>query len=149
MLDLSSIKLPIESIPESTQGLSLANTLEKEEWDRIRRLCYSDANHKCKICGAEDTTLHCHEVWGFNDSSKIQKLKALVCVCSVCHDCIHYFRSVLVHKPGYITRLRNNLMELNKWTPFQLEEYIKLIRLQNHKRKKIRYRVIVGTRELK
>jgi len=148
MINLNKIRLPIESIPNSSWGLSLANRLEKEQWDVLRKLCYKEAGHKCKVCGAENVELHCHEVWAFNDKSCLQTLKALVCVCSVCHDCIHYFRSTQLYSPKYIAQLRNHLMKLNGWNFVQLDEYLELIRKQNHKRANRRYKVIVGNREL-
>jgi len=148
MLNLRDIKLPIESIPQTSWGLSLANKLEKEEWDKIRKVCLEEAHYKCRICGEENKELHCHEVWEFNDKNNTQVLKAVVCVCKLCHDCIHYFRSILVHKLGYITRLRNHIMKLNNWNFVQLSEYLEIIKKQNYKRVNRKYKVIVGNREL-
>jgi hypothetical protein len=107
------VKLPIQSIPISTWGISLSNKLPREEWDEIRRKVYRDADYRCEVCGSTNKDLHCHEVWKFNDQKLTQSLVGLVCVCELCHDTIHFGRSKSVKSASYVDRLVGHWCRVN------------------------------------
>jgi hypothetical protein len=48
----------------------------------------------CEICQKvqkiDNVTMHCHEVWEFNDIEETQKLVKLQCICQRCHYIKHY-----------------------------------------------------------
>jgi len=92
----TKLKLTIESIPESTWGVSLANLLPRAVWDSLRREVYSSFNYTCAICGSTDKTLHCHEKWSYDDKARIQRLVGFQCLCEDCHAIKHWGRTVAV-----------------------------------------------------
>jgi transposase-like protein len=83
-----ALKLTIELVPKTTWYANLRNSLTKEEWNQIRKDCYKKAGHKCEICGREGM-LNCHEVWEFDNSRNIQKLKRFIALCELCHNIKH------------------------------------------------------------
>lgn len=88
------MKLTIESIPESTWGVSLANLLPPPIWNDIRREVYEGFNYACAICEATDKQLHCHEKWSYDDRKRIQRLVGFQCLCVDCHSIKHWGRTV-------------------------------------------------------
>lgn len=115
------MKLEIEPIPESTWHISLANLLPKPLWDLVRGDIYRDSNYTCEICGATNTRMNCHEVWGYDDQKYIQFLKSLQSLCDKCHDIKHWGRTVaLVHEgklPGnYLVELTKHFCSVNGCT---------------------------------
>jgi hypothetical protein len=83
-------KVQLELIPKSCWGSNLRSLLTNAEWDSIRTKVKSEANHACSICQTTKGSLHAHEVWSFNDSSLIQKLESVICICSKCHLVKHF-----------------------------------------------------------
>ncbi len=93
---MRGLKLEITPIPNSTWGVSLSGKLPKDEWDKIRRECYRQADYQCEICGAEDT-LFAHEIWRFDNKKRIQHFAGLECCCRDCSDVHHFGRSSQVY----------------------------------------------------
>jgi len=136
--------LEILSIPQSSWGVSLAQLLPKDDWDKLRKKVYAAAEHKCEYCGAAGVTLYCHEVWEFKYSE--QRLIRFDCVCGLCHDSIHFFGTTQRYQnnPAYIEKVMKHLEEVNKITRKQLLRYIEERRQINKKRAKKTYKVVVG-----
>ena len=82
------MKLEIELVPETAWYSNLRKRISKREWDKIRKQCYADANHKCAICGAGGR-LNCHEIWEYDDKKHVQKLKGFIALCDDCHMIKH------------------------------------------------------------
>jgi hypothetical protein len=142
------LKLRIEPVPNFTWGISLANKLPREEWDDLRTKVYRNANYKCEICGETDRTLHCHEVWEFDDRKGIQRLVKLECACELCHDVHHYGRSKEVKSTSYLEKLVTHWCKVNKKTKNDFMLYEKEVREINRKRVNIPFIVKVGRRTL-
>lgn len=142
------LKLRIEPIPISTWGISLANRLPKPEWDEIRQQKYRDANYRCEVCGAVNRTLHCHEVWIFDERRFIQKLARFECCCELCHDVHHFGRSKETRALSYVDRLIGHWCKVNKRTRADFLNYEREIFDLNRKRADRQYIVKVGKRIL-
>ena len=140
--------LTIEPIPISTWGISLANRLDKEEWDEIRHKVYKNAKYRCQICGAAGTTLHCHEVWKFDDRRKIQRLVGFLCLCELCHDVKHFGRSIEVKGKAYVERLIKHWCRMNNKSEKDFYLYERKVFELNKKRSEKFYMVKVGRRIL-
>ena len=84
-----AIKLTIELVPRTCWYANLRKTMPKGKWDRLRRTVYAKASYKCEICGATDRRLHCHEMWTYDDKTRIQKLHGFICLCDLCHHVKH------------------------------------------------------------
>lgn len=142
------LKLKIEPIPASTWGLSLANRLPRAEWDEIRQKTYRAANYLCEICGAGSRPFHCHEVWAFDEERRIQRLVKFVCLCDLCHDCVHFGRTTQVKPPSYIERCIGHWCGVNRKTRVDFARYMLEIKLLNKRRADRQYIVKVGRRIL-
>lgn len=79
-------------------------------WKKVRDSIEEKYNFACKICGknSQENELNkdikhsalteCHEVWSFNEVTKIQKLEDLEALCNRCHSIKHinrHFKDIL------------------------------------------------------
>ena len=138
------LRLKIEPIPNFTWGISLANKLPKDEWDELRHKVYRDADYKCEICGSNNKTLHCHEIWDYDDKKEIQRLVRLECCCELCHDVHHFGRTSEEKSSTYIDRCIGHWCRVNKKNRGDFAEYLDYIKELNRKRADIQYIVKVG-----
>lgn len=111
-------KLLIQPTPKNNWGDSLAQLLPKEIWDVLRKEVYAKANYICEICLKYDRTLNCHEHWGYDDEKKIQYLIYPMCICTECHNSIHWFRTENAirkreYPPSYIDVLKSHFISVN------------------------------------
>ncbi len=86
--DVSSLRLAIELVPESCWYSNLRQVLPHAAWDRLRRQVYAACGYRCAICGARGK-LHCHEVWSYDDATRVQRLEGLQALCESCHSIKH------------------------------------------------------------
>lgn len=142
------LKLEIEPRPSSTWGVTLANRLDRKEWDEIRHQCYWEADYECAICGSQSSKLHCHELWSFDDRKKIQRLVGVECRCALCHDVNHFGRSSQVYPKDYVNKLISHWCKVNKRTGADFENHLAEIRATNRKRADKFYIVKVGRQTL-
>lgn len=145
---MRKLKLRIEPIPNFTWGISLANKLPREEWDELRQKVYRDAGYTCEICGTNNKTLHCHEVWEFDNTKAIQRLVKLECSCELCHDVHHFGRTKVTKSASYSDRCIGHWCRVNRLTRGDFAVYIAYIKELSIKRADIHYIVKVGKRVL-
>lgn len=142
------LKLEIEPRPISTWGITLANRLEKKEWDEIRHEVYRDAGYACEICGNTNDKLHCHEQWVLDDRKLVQRLVGFECCCELCHDVHHMGRSREVYPKDYVEQLVKHWCKANKKTEKDFRLYEAKIFEMNKKRANKFYIVKVGRKIL-
>lgn len=147
--------LRIQPVPKNNWGDNLAHLLPREIWDRLRKDIYQRADWKCEICGQTFLPLNCHENWGYDDRNHIQKLLSLQCLCTTCHDAIHWFRTVgQVTKgqteedgrygPGYMRKIQSHILQLNGWSLKRFEYYIKKLHYLRDLRNLYEYMLLYG-----
>lgn len=111
-------KLGVELVPSTCWYSNVRSLLPPSEWDRLRRLSYAHANYKCEICGGSGTEqgykhpVECHEIWSYNDRTKVQKLDGLVSLCPRCHQCKHIGRTSIL---GYQAVAFDHMEKVNDW----------------------------------
>lgn len=137
------MKLEFGLIPQTSWGLSLANKLGKEEWDKIRKEVYKKANYRCQICG-EDGVLHSHEVWRFELKKKIQRLVGIECLCEMCHNVKHFGRSKKVYSKSYVDRLIKHWCKINGKSERDFNAYNAKVHLEYKKLAGVDWQVKVG-----
>jgi len=107
-----------EMLPVTTWEDNLRTRLKPEHWDRLRRYCYRAAGGKCEICGcAGSKPLECHEEWKFDDVAKVQKLKRLLALCTLCHKAHHLG---FARRAGIYTEVLDHIKWVNGWTDAEL-----------------------------
>lgn len=119
--------LTIELVPKTTWYTNVRSHVTPSQWDVIRRKSYALANHRCEICGdtgKNQGTWHhveCHEIWGFNHETKVQKLIGFMALCPLCHKTKH---AGLAQLKGDGELVIKQLMKVNKITRQEASEYI-------------------------
>lgn len=91
-------KINFSLIPRAAYGQKLKSVTGEREWLSISTKIREKADYVCSCCGErhpEPYGTHAHEIWEFNQRTKTQKLKDIVCVCANCHEVIHFLNSKL------------------------------------------------------
>lgn len=93
--------------------LNLRKILSKDNWNKLSLKVRKEQNFTCFCCNINNKIIpnnkfHCHEAWWFNDKEKNVSLKALLCVCELCHNSIHLGRCD--NKNAF-----KRIMNINKW----------------------------------
>jgi len=88
-------KLTIELIPTTCYKKNVRSEYSKEVWDIIRKRAYLKAGYRCEICGGRGKkwAVECHEVFSYNQKTKVQKLEKLEAICPLCHKVKHIGRT--------------------------------------------------------
>lgn len=113
---MSDLKLTIELIPTTAWDNNLRSYLTGRQWDKVRKKCYAEADHKCEICGGQDpyrlakghSPVDCHERWSFENGEV--KLYGLIALCPNCHEVKHIG---LAEARGNFNRALQHFMRVN------------------------------------
>ncbi|MGS1026795.1 HNH endonuclease [Burkholderia glumae] len=112
-----------------------------KKWQEIRLHYFAKHNHVCQSCKKtfDDKGLNLHELWDFNESSKIQKLIALIPLCPECHSIAHINR----HKkePEKIIALIEKYASYNKVSEDQSYADMDLAERERTHRQGIKYKL--------
>jgi hypothetical protein len=120
------MKLTIELVPKTCWYTNVRSNVSKSKWDKLRKKCYRLANHKCEVCG-KPGRVECHEVWHYDDETKIQKLIGLIALCKNCHKTKHFG---LAQINGEEEIVIHHLMKINEITKEEAIAYISKISKQ-------------------
>lgn len=121
------MKLTIELVPSTCWYTNVRSQVSQQEWDRIRKKSYAAADHVCEICGdvgqnqGVKHAVECHEIWHYDDETKIQKLTGLVALCPNCHKVKH---PGLAQKNGQLHVVLQQLCKVNNMTVEEAAEYL-------------------------
>ncbi len=84
------MKLTLELVPDICKLQSLERFLTSKAWNMLRKQTLEECHEQCAICGASaPPSLHCHEQWGYDDETHIQRLVRLIMLCPMCHHTKH------------------------------------------------------------
>lgn len=117
-----SIRLTIELVPGSSWGRNVRKVVSDETWEELR-FALMPYDIVCSICGYSDSeeSLHLHEEWQYDDSSKTQTLVSLVPLCQYCHEVKHIGRAM---KVGDGDRAIAHLRRINGWEENEVLRYV-------------------------
>jgi hypothetical protein len=92
-------------------------------WDRIRRQVWRQADYRCELCGGRgpEHPVECHEVWRYDDRTRVQLLVRMIALCPACHQVKHIG---LANVKGKGAQARAHLARVNGWTLAQADAYI-------------------------
>lgn len=127
MSQKSKKQLLVELIPTTCHYSNVRTTVTTEEWDKIRKISYEAAGHKCEICGdigknqGKKHNVECHEIWEYDDENHIQKLIGLISLCPFCHMTKHIGRSISI---GAEKVCFTQLAKVNRWSMEQIKKHI-------------------------
>jgi hypothetical protein len=116
-------RLTVELVPKTSWYNNVRALVDELGWDRIRRQVYRQAAYRCEVCGGRglEHPVECHEVWRYDDRSRVQALVRMIALCPACHQVKHIgFANV----KGKGARARAHLAQVNGWTLAQADAYI-------------------------
>ena len=91
----------------NTCSQELKDYYQSPPWDDIRkRILYRD-NFSCRLCGANNTTLHCHHIRGTHRFNEQNHPEDLMILCENCHTMIHSYFKVVDSIKEYYDRQRH------------------------------------------
>jgi hypothetical protein len=81
------------------------------------------AGYHCEICGSrgDGYPLECHEIWHYDDGTRVQSLTGLVSLCRSCHRAKHM---VLARRMGWDGAAELHIMRVNGWNRAVLSAYL-------------------------
>lgn len=118
-----SALLTIELVPKTAWYKNVRSNVSKDDWERLKKIIFSRAGHKCEICGGWGSRwpVECHEIFVYDDEHHIQKLEKLVALCPPCHEVKHIGLAGL---RGRGSSAKAHLAKVNKWSIEDVELYI-------------------------
>ncbi len=126
------LRLTVEPVPKTLANQSLNKQLG-DRWKRISKEVRSRYEHKCAICGVAPGKggLHCHEIWEYDDTARIQKLSDFVALCDPCHRVKHgvwikYLANGLFVKRMDVALKLANYKRLREWLAAKYKEELRL-----------------------
>lgn len=107
--------LTIELVPKTSWYKNVRSNVSKEVWDKLKKITFSRAEHRCEICGGRGNRwpVECHEIFVYNDEDHIQKLVGLVALCPACHEVKHIGLAGLRGKENLA---KAHLAKVNNWS---------------------------------
>ncbi len=115
--------LTIELVPRTAWYKNVRSNVAPEEWDRLRRIVYERAGHRCEVCGGRGSKwpVECHEVFAYDDERHTQTLVKLVALCPSCHQVKHIG---LAGVRGKLREATAHLAKVNRWSTEDARHYI-------------------------
>lgn len=115
--------LTLDLVPSSTWYDNLRSRLRPSEWNRLRKATYAAADHKCEVCGGKGPKhpVECHEIWHYDEDTRVQRLTGLIALCPSCHEVKHFGRAQALGR-GAVAMA--HLMKVNQWTQAQAAVHI-------------------------
>lgn len=116
-------KIHVELVPKTAFFTNLRSQLSTEAWDWLRKETYKQAKHRCEYCNASGR-MEAHEIWHYDDQKSIQTLHSIVCLCNLCHLCMHLGYAEI---QGKSKQARAQLAKVNQWTLKETDIYIEAV----------------------
>jgi hypothetical protein len=116
-------RLTIELVPKTSWYNNVRALVDGPTWGRIRRMVYRQADYRCEVCGGKgpEHPVECHEVWRYDDRTRVQALVRMIALCPACHQVKHIG---LANAQGEGAQARAHLARVNGWTLEQTDAYI-------------------------
>jgi len=116
----------VDLIPESCWFTNVRSCTSQRDWDRLRRMVYRRAMDRCEACGAGRDPdvgkwLEAHERWEYDETTRTQRLKRIVCLCSFCHEVTHYGFACVRGRDELALR---HLMYVNRWSGSRAKRHV-------------------------
>lgn len=135
--------LPVDLIPRTSWGASLANLLTRTSWNEIRERVTAPYDGRCQICGElkGGQSIEVHEVWQYAEDARygdmsVQKLVGMLSVCKPCHGVFHQGFSKM---RGHGDQAEYRLADINGWSMAELERAEAKMAADYGRRSKLRW----------
>lgn len=114
--------LTAELVPSTCWYSNVRSEVPPDEWDAIRRAVYRRAGHRCEVCGGRGPKwpVECHEVWDYDDRTRVQRLVRMIALCPPCHEVKHFGLATV---KGREVEAWKHLVAVNDWTKEQAVQH--------------------------
>lgn len=141
----TKLKLTIELVPETSWHNNLRSLLPKSAWETLRKKVLADYKNVCGICGAAGT-LHCHEIWNYDDAKQVQTLTGCIALCPLCHAIKHMGLSELRSGEAKREKIIAHFMVVNTCDRKIFEDHRREAFKLFEERSKHRWQAFIGDR---
>jgi Domain of unknown function (DUF5710) len=116
----------VDLVPASCWFTNVRSCVDQRDWERLRRMVVERAGRRCEACSrgrapAEGRGLEVHERWLYQETTAVQVLRRLICLCTDCHTATHMGLAGL---RGIADKAEAHLAAVNHWSPDQVEEHV-------------------------
>jgi len=116
----------VDLIPDSCWFTNVRSCVSQRDWDLLRRMVYRRAGDRCEACGAGrdpdvNKWLEAHERWEYDEATRVQRLKRIVCLCSFCHEVTHFGLAGIRERDELALR---HLLYVNDWSGRRARRHI-------------------------
>jgi hypothetical protein len=117
----------VDLVPSTCWFTNVRSCVSQQDWERLRRMVTDRADRRCEVCDATadrdaQRWLEVHERWAYNNTTRVQTLRRLICLCTDCHTVTHYG---LAQIRGRDAAARAHLIHVTGWTPAQADRHIR------------------------
>lgn len=118
-------KLTIELVPFGQWFDNVRARLSPAKWNQLKHACFVQAGHRCTICHGvgKKHPVECHEIWHYDDESKVQTLKGLISLCPSCHRVKHIGNA---QRMGFLPQTLRHMAKVNEWPIYMAEAYFEV-----------------------
>lgn len=107
-----------ESLPGSSWFRNLRSMIPPQQWSALGVYIRDRAGNRCEMCGSGDR-LEAHERWQFDETTKTQRLRRVVCVCKSCHLGLHVG---LASRLGVRGEIDKHVISVTGWSEERLKD---------------------------
>ncbi|WP_306368152.1 DUF5710 domain-containing protein [Nocardiopsis sp. CC223A] len=116
----------VDLVPTTCWFTNVRSCVSQQDWERLRRMVVNRAGRVCEICGASadraaQRWLEVHERWTFDERSRTQTLRRLICVCTPCHTVTHFG---LAQVKGLATQAMAHLIAVTGASPTAARHHV-------------------------
>jgi hypothetical protein len=96
MSERKTLKLQISLVPNPLCKRNLYHVLPKNQWRKLRADTLAAHGLVCDVCGKRDDEsrfFHAHEIWNYEEKTKVTavaRLAGIGIVCRTCHAVMHF-----------------------------------------------------------
>ena len=117
----------VDLVPDSCWFTNVRSCVDQRDWERLRRTINGRAGRRCEVCGRDKDReakrwLEAHERWSYDESTGVQRLRRLVCLCTDCHRTTHFG---LAEVQGKRDQALAHLRAVTGMTSTQAEQHVR------------------------
>jgi len=119
--------LRVGLIPRTSWFTNVRSAVDPRDWERLRQMVYRRADYRCEFCDAERDNpagvfLEAHEWFSYDETSGVQTLRRLICLCTLCHRAVHFGLATL---QGKAEEAEAHLRRVTGMTRAQVHQHIR------------------------
>jgi nitrate/TMAO reductase-like tetraheme cytochrome c subunit len=121
------VTLSVELVPKTSHFQNLRKFVSASSWKKLSTETAARAKNKCEICGGKGKrwAVECHEIWDYDDTNRIQKLKGLIALCPDCHGVKHIGLKFI---QDFGEQATEHLADINGWEIDHTRSYLKAVK---------------------